>query len=65
MEPIDIGGIRLNFQMPDLLSIALGGGSRITVDNSTVTNNRVQVGPSSVGYRLGEHAPVFGGDVAT
>ena len=43
---VDIGGVRTNFRMPDLISIGLGGGSRVRRQNG-----HVHVGPDSVGYR--------------
>lgn len=58
---VDIGGARTNFRMPDLVSIGLGGGTVIRVDE----NGDVQIGPDSVGYRLTEKALVFGGDTLT
>lgn len=57
---VDIGGVRTNFRMPDILSIGLGGGSHVTVDNGVV-----RVGPRSVGYRLLTDALVFGGEQLT
>lgn len=57
---VSIGGITTNFRMPDLVSIAIGGGSRINGDPAAV-----RVGPESVGYRLPEDALIFGGDVPT
>jgi N-methylhydantoinase A/oxoprolinase/acetone carboxylase beta subunit len=57
---VDIGGVRTNFRMPDLVAIALGGGS-IVEDAEPVP----RVGPASVGYRLQEQALVFGGSTAT
>jgi N-methylhydantoinase A/oxoprolinase/acetone carboxylase beta subunit len=54
----DIGGVRTNFRMPDVLSIGLGGGSR-------VQRSPVLVGPQSVGFELTQRALVFGGDVLT
>jgi len=57
---VDIGGVRTNFRMPDLLSIGLGGGSLVTVQDG-----RVQVGPRSVGYRIASEALVFGGTQLT
>jgi N-methylhydantoinase A/oxoprolinase/acetone carboxylase beta subunit len=57
---VDIGGVRTNFRMPDLISRGLGGGSLVRQDNDGVT-----VGPQSVGYRLTEQALVFGGSVLT
>lgn len=56
---VDIGGVRTNFRMPDLISIGLGGGSLIR------SNGSVRVGPDSVGYRLEEEAVVFGGKTLT
>jgi len=55
---VEIGGVRTLFRMPDLLSLALGGGTIVTRDPLTI-------GPASVGYRLTEQALVFGGDVLT
>lgn len=57
---VDVGGVRTNFRMPDLVAIALGGGS-IVEDAEPVP----RVGPASVGYRLRERALVFGGATAT
>lgn len=58
---VEIGGARTNFRMPDLVSVGLGGGTIIRIqDNGTFT-----VGPDSVGYQLTEKALVFGGDVLT
>jgi N-methylhydantoinase A/oxoprolinase/acetone carboxylase beta subunit len=53
---VEIGGIRTNFRMPDLVTIALGGGT-------VVSEGRI--GPRSVGYRLPEEALIFGGSTAT
>ncbi|WP_235734407.1 hydantoinase/oxoprolinase family protein [Nocardioides alcanivorans] len=54
---VDIGGVRTNYRMPDLISIALGGG--------TVVKAADQIGPDSVGHRLVTEALVFGGATAT
>lgn len=56
----DIGQVRTNFRMPDVLSLGIGGGSIVRRDGETAT-----VGPDSVGYRLPVQALVFGGDVTT
>lgn len=56
---VEIGGVRTNFRMPDLVSIGLGGGSHVHQDGA------VRVGPDSVGYRLTEEAKVFGGPQLT
>jgi N-methylhydantoinase A/oxoprolinase/acetone carboxylase beta subunit len=57
---VDIGGVRTNFRMPDLLSIGLGGGSLVTIEGG-----RVRVGPRSVGHRITAEAMVFGGSQLT
>jgi N-methylhydantoinase A/oxoprolinase/acetone carboxylase beta subunit len=53
---VEIGGIRTNFRMPDLVTIALGGGTILSED---------LLGPESVGYRILEEALVFGGSTPT
>ncbi|MET3638229.1 MULTISPECIES: hydantoinase/oxoprolinase N-terminal domain-containing protein [Curtobacterium] len=55
---VAVAGIRTNFRMPDVLSIGIGGGSRVRADGALV-------GPDSVGYRLTEEGLVFGGDTLT
>jgi len=55
---VDIGGVRTNFRMPDVLAIGLGGGSLIRDEGE-------RVGPDSVGFRLTEEALVFGGQTLT
>jgi len=57
---VDIGGVRTNFRMPDLLSIGLGGGSLVTAEQG-----KVRIGPQSVGYRISTEALVFGGNRLT
>src|SRR5690606_6148225 len=57
---VSVAGIRPNFRMPDVLSLGIGGGSRVRE-----TGGEVTVGPDSVGYRLVERALVFGGDTLT
>ncbi|MFD0664132.1 hydantoinase/oxoprolinase family protein [Thermocatellispora tengchongensis] len=44
--------------MPDILAIALGGGTVVSEDGS-------RVGPRSVGYRIAAEALAFGGSTAT
>ncbi|MGN8646245.1 hydantoinase/oxoprolinase N-terminal domain-containing protein [Gracilibacillus sp. HCP3S3_G5_1] len=58
---VDIGGVRTNFRMPDILSIGLGGGTIITKHE----DKTFSIGPESVGHRLQEKALVFGGDTIT
>lgn len=57
---VEIGGVRTNFRMPDLVSIGLGGGSLVRAENG-----RVRIGPDSVGYRLPAEALIFGGATCT
>lgn len=57
---VEIGGVRTNFRMPDLVSIGLGGGSIVRQRNGQVT-----IGPDSVGYRIQHEAIVFGGTTLT
>jgi N-methylhydantoinase A/oxoprolinase/acetone carboxylase beta subunit len=57
---IEVGGVRTNFRMPDLISIGLGGGSVVRVGE-----NGVSVGPDSVGYRVVDEALVRGGSTLT
>lgn len=55
---VDVGGVKTNFRMPDVLAIGLGGGSLVTQHGHCV-------GPESVGYLLTEQAFCFGGDQLT
>ncbi len=57
---IDLGGVRTNFRMPDVVSLGIGGGSVIHSLGSQVV-----VGPDSVGNQLENKALVFGGDTPT
>lgn len=51
-----IGGVVINSRIPDVRSIALGGGSKIVGDTLL---------PQSVGHRLTTDSIVFGGQTAT
>lgn len=55
---VDIGGVRTNFRMPDILATGLGGGSIVSLEDSAV-------GPRSVGFRIASEALVFGGETLT
>jgi len=57
---VEIGGVRTNFRMPDLLAVGCGGG---TVVSSV--DGKVQIGPESVGYELETKGKAWGGDVLT
>ena len=58
---VTIGGVRTNFRMPDVVSVGLGGGSIVREHG----DGSITVGPDSVGYRITEHALVFGGETLT
>ena len=67
---VDIGRVRTNFRMPDILAIGLGGGTRIHLDAefyqaSQPLHSELRVGPDSVGFRLTEDACLFGGSTLT
>ncbi|MBI3930181.1 MAG: hydantoinase/oxoprolinase family protein [Armatimonadetes bacterium] len=49
---VSMGGVRTNFQLPDILSLPLGGGSLVRGEN---------IGPESVGCELERRAISFGG----
>jgi N-methylhydantoinase A/oxoprolinase/acetone carboxylase beta subunit len=57
---VEIGGILTNFRMPDLVTIALGGGTVISP-----RPGGPRLGPGSVGYLLTQEALVFGGNTPT
>jgi N-methylhydantoinase A/oxoprolinase/acetone carboxylase beta subunit len=56
---VEIGGVRTNYRMPDLISVGLGGGTILR------TQPDLSIGPDSVGYRITNDALIFGGTVAT
>jgi hypothetical protein len=58
---VTVAGVRMNYAMPHLHSIGLGGGTVVRED----TNGKVTVGPDSVGHYLTRDALVFGGTVLT
>ena len=58
---VNIGGVKTNIRCPDLLSIALGGGTIIKHEGDDVTG----LGPESVGYNLVRLGTSFGGPLMT
>ena len=54
-----VADVRTNFAMPDVVSIGLGGGSVVGL------NEPLTIGPVSVGHELLQKAKVFGGDTLT
>ena len=55
---VDLAGVRTNFRIPDMVSIALGGGTVVQPD-------LWRIGPESVGYRLTDESLIFGGQTLT
>jgi N-methylhydantoinase A/oxoprolinase/acetone carboxylase beta subunit len=55
----NIGGVPINFPMPDVLSVAVGGGSIISYENNMV------IGPRSLGSQMVQQARSFGGSYLT
>ncbi|MBW7836657.1 MAG: hydantoinase/oxoprolinase family protein [Sphingomonadales bacterium] len=67
---VDIGGVRTNFRMPDVLAIGLGGGTRVHLDPSlysadVLSDDDFSIGPDSMGYRLLSDSYLFGGGTLT
>lgn len=66
---VDVGGVRTNFRMPDVLAVGLGGGTIIRYSGDLREAgedlSNVKIGPDSVGYELTRKALIFGGDVLT
>jgi N-methylhydantoinase A/oxoprolinase/acetone carboxylase beta subunit len=56
----NIGGVRTNFPMPDVSSVALGGGTLVKENGDSV-----RVGPESLGYKLMTDGIAFGGTQLT
>lgn len=57
---VKIAGVRTNFTIPDVHSIALGGGSIVRT-----MSGRTSIGPDSVGARLEVDSIGFGGPIMT
>ncbi|MGD8684726.1 MAG: hydantoinase/oxoprolinase family protein, partial [Chloroflexota bacterium] len=55
-QAVEIGGVRTNFRMPDIVSIAIGGGTIVRPG---------AVGPDSVAWRIASEALAFGGSTPT
>ena len=58
-EGASIGEVTTNFRVPDVLSIGLGGGSLVRLDDE------FSIGPDSVGYKLLQKSICSGGKVLT
>jgi len=59
-QSAQIGGVRTNFRMPDVVAVGIGGGTTIRIQKE-----HCQLGPDSVGYQLKEKGIAFGGNVLT
>lgn len=55
-----IGGVTLNFSMPDVLSVAMGGGSHVNR-----SENKWSIGPLSCGRKILQESQAFGGSQLT
>ncbi|KFG83038.1 putative hydantoinase/oxoprolinase [Metarhizium anisopliae] len=60
---VEVAGVRTAFSIPEVVSIGLGGGSKVTADPDSPQS--VSVGPGSVGHELLSQAKVFGGPTLT
>ncbi|WP_338655217.1 hydantoinase/oxoprolinase family protein [Sporosarcina psychrophila] len=58
---VDVGGVRTNFRMPDILSMGLGGGTIVKLHD----NGEFTIGPESVGHLLYKEGLAFGGNTLT
>lgn len=56
---VEVGGVRTNFRMPDLISVGLGGGSVVR------NGDGISIGPDSVGYDVITEAVCMGGSTLT
>lgn len=61
MQAAAIGGISLHFSMPDMISLAIGGGSHVQLNEGF----SCQIGPQSVARQLRNLSQVFGGSILT
>ena len=57
---VEVGGVRTNFRMPDLISMGLGGGTIVREAGADL-----RIGPDSVGYAVATDALCVGGEVLT
>lgn len=55
---VDIGGVSTFFRMPDVVAVALGGGTIVDPGGD-------RIGPESVGYRISQEAVTAGGATLT
>lgn len=60
-QTVEVGGVRTNFRMPDIVSVGCAGGSIVKLEDGKV----VDVGPESVGYELIKKGVAWGGNTLT
>lgn len=60
---VEVAGVRTAFSIPEVVSIGLGGGSKVVFDAESPKS--VLVGPGSVGHELLSQSKVFGGPTLT
>lgn len=61
LQAANIGGVSLHFSMPDMISLAIGGGSHVDGQNES----SLKIGPHSVSRELKSLSQVFGGETLT
>ena len=61
---VEVGGVRTNFRMPDLISIGLGGGT-VVRDARAHNGTDLAIGPDSVGYAVATESICVGGSTLT
>ena len=59
-QATQIGGVLTNFRMPDVVAVGIGGGTIVRFND-----DKCQLGPDSVGYKLKKKAIAFGGTIMT
>jgi hypothetical protein len=59
---VEVAGVRTAFSMPEVVSIGLGGGSKVCFDSQS---EAVTIGPPSVGHHIQQEAKVFCGETLT
>lgn len=57
---VEIGGVKTNFRMPDLITLGLGGGSIVKSEGE-----EIKIGPESVGYKITKESLIFDGNTLT
>ncbi|KAG2378730.1 hypothetical protein C9374_007878 [Naegleria lovaniensis] len=67
---VSIGNVLTNFRVPDVHSIALGGGSIVSSSSQLLLHQEehsksFSIGPQSVGYNIFKEALIFGGETTT